>query len=100
MYRRVDLHDKPTPKYDLYMGRANKWRSLEQSFWANPFAMKSEADRAGVLDSYKKYVLNRPDMIEKLPELFEKDLVLACWCKYWQTCHIDVLYELYKEHYK
>ncbi len=99
MYKRVDLHDKPTPKFDMYMGRGNKWMGLLHSFWANPFVLKKEEERGSSLGRYEEYVRSKPEMIQRLPELFDNDLTFACWCTTEQKCHIDILYKLYLEFY-
>lgn len=100
MYKnRVDLHDKPEPYYDYYMGRYNKYRELPQSQWANPYRMKNESDRQRVLNAYEDHIRNRPDLIKRLPELFDGEPILACWCPLIKECHIDRLYKLYKEFY-
>lgn len=93
MIKIVNIRD-PKAKYDLYIGRANKWRGLEGSKWGNPFVMKNEADRQRVLDEYKKYILNTPELYDALEELDEK--TLGCWCSP-KKCHGDILKELLEE---
>ena len=91
----VNIRNVPTPAYDLYMGRENKWRNLPGSKWANPFFMKSESQRDEVCRRYKEYVMkSRPDLIAALPEL--KNKRLACWC-FPKRCHVMVLVEIMEE---
>jgi hypothetical protein len=91
----VNLRNKPAPEYDLYMGRANKWRNLPGSKWANPFFMKNEGMREEVFRKYKEYVKKRPDLIAALPELMGKRL--ACWCYPPKKCHVMALVEIMEE---
>src|SRR5687768_967979 len=87
----VNIKSKPTPHYDIYIGRANKWLSLQESKWHNPFALRRESDRQKVIDQYKEYILGRPDLLECLHELDDK--VLGCYC-YPKKCHGNILIEL------
>ena len=83
--------------YDIYIGRANKWLGLEGSKWGNPFVMKNESQREGVLKAYRDYVLNSPELIAALPELQGK--ILGCYCAP-KRCHGNVLKELVEEFVK
>ena len=66
--------------YDVYIGRG--------SIWGNPFVIGKDGDRDQVIEKYRRYLLGREDLIEKLPELRGK--VLGCFCKP-KNCHGDVL---------
>ena len=77
------------PRY-VYCGRANRWFGLSASKWANPYAIGEDA-RDAVIERYRVYILNRPDLLAQLPEL--RDKVLVCWCSP-ERCHCDVLAEL------
>jgi hypothetical protein len=70
-------------KYDVYIGRPSKW--------GNPFEIGIDGDRATVIEKYREYILNKPELLKCLPEL--KNKVLGCWCKP-KPCHGDVLAEL------
>jgi len=70
-------------KYDVYIGRPSEW--------GNPFSIGKDGNREEVIKKYREYILNKPELIDRLPEL--KDKILACWCKP-QACHGDVLVEL------
>lgn len=72
--------------YDVYIGRPSKW--------GNPFAIGVNGDRKTVIEKYRKYVMNCPDLMDALSEL--RGRVLGCWCKP-QDCHGDVLVELVLE---
>lgn len=83
--------DKATPKvvhckkekFDVYIGRP--------SIWGNPFVIGEDGTRDEVVDKYREWLLNNPELITKLPELAGK--TLACWCAP-NRCHGDVLLEL------
>jgi hypothetical protein len=70
-------------KFDVYVGRPSKW--------GNPFPMKSESERASVIEKYRHWIMRQPELLNALPELRGK--VLACWCAP-RACHADILAEL------
>ena len=82
------VHCKKEP-YDIYIGRPSKW--------GNPFIIGKDGDRAEVIDKYKKWIREQPELINALHEL--KDKTLGCWCKP-ESCHGDVLIELIEEMYE
>ena len=76
--------------YDVYIGRPSKW--------GNPYSHKlnTKADilvdsRKEVVEKYREYINNKPELLADLPEL--KGKVLGCWCKP-AACHGDILVEL------
>lgn len=78
----------------VYIGRANRYYGLEESKWCNPFVMERESQRADVIEEYRRYLHERPDLLKAIPEL--KGKVLFCWC-HPKACHGDVLAELTNE---
>ena len=70
-------------KYDIYIGRP--------SIWGNPFVIGNDGTREEVIEKYRQYILQKPELLNRLPEL--KDKVLGCWCSP-KKCHGDVLVEL------
>ena len=64
----------------VYVGRPSKW--------GNPYRVGHDGDRATVIAKYRRYLVQRPDLIAALPELTGKQL--GCWCKP-APCHADVL---------
>ena len=72
--------------YDIYIGRPSKW--------GNPFTIGKDGTREEVIEKYKVYISNKPDLRASLDEL--KGKVLGCWCKP-KPCHGDVLAELCNE---
>lgn len=81
------VHCKREP-YDIYIGRPSKW--------GNPYSIGRDGTREEVIEKYRDYILNRPDLISALPELMNK--CLGCWCKP-QACHGDVLIEMVERFY-
>lgn len=80
-----------TDDYDVYIGRANRFKGLKKSIWANPFSIPKDGTREEVIEKYRAYLLNQPDLLIQLPELRGKRL--GCWC-FPEACHGDVLAEL------
>ena len=76
------VHCKKEP-YDTYIGRPSKW--------GNKFVIGKDGTREEVVQKYKEWVLQQPELMASLHEL--KDKTLACWCKP-LACHGDVLAEL------
>lgn len=79
------VHFKKAP-YDLYIGRPSKW--------GNPFEIGKDGTGNEVIEKYRQYILNTPELLNALPEL--KGKTLGCWC-HPQKCHGDVLVELYDD---
>ncbi len=82
--------------YDVYIGRANEGLGLEGSVFGNPFNMKNESQREGVIKLYRNYMLLNKHLILALKDLRGK--TLGCYCKP-KHCHGDVLVELYERFY-
>ena len=80
----IRFHDKGA-NYQ-YIGRPSKW--------GNPYSIGKDGDRAEVIEKYRKYILNSPELMKALPELKGKEL--GCWC-FPLACHGDVLVELVEE---
>ena len=81
---------------DVYIGRKltmGGW-NLPQSKWANPFTIKDHGSAEIVVEKYRKYLLDRQDLLDSLDEL--KGKTLGCWCKP-GVCHGDVLVELIEQ---
>ena len=72
------------PEGAVYIGRP--------TVWGNPFLVgPRDGTRKQVIQKYREWVLDNPDLIKRLPELRGKDLV--CWCAP-LACHGDVLLKL------
>ena len=80
------VHCKREP-YDIYIGRP--------SIWGNPFPLRYNNSRESVLAQYTKYLMSRPDLIERARREL-KDKVLGCWC-HPQLCHGDILARICNE---
>lgn len=100
--------DKIRPKYNnleiwmndpnnVYIGRRgivfiDKVRfPKEDSIWANPFKIDKDGNRDEVIEKYRKYILGKPELLNRLSEL--KGKTLGCWCSP-EPCHGDILKEL------
>jgi hypothetical protein len=53
--------------------------------------MQSEAERDAVIDRYREWIVQQPELIAALPELQHKHLI--CWCAP-KRCHAEVLLDL------
>ena len=74
----------------IYIGDAVRHTQYQRSPWFNPTkGRKTDHDRA--IAQYRSYILERPDLLKRLPELRGK--VLGCWC-YPKACHGNILIEL------
>jgi len=82
----IRFHDKGNKDSYQYIGRPSKW--------GNPYSIGKDGDRAEVIEKYRKYILNSPELLKALPEL--KGKRLGCWC-FPLPCHGDVLVELVEE---
>ncbi len=84
------MTDKPTrvvhcrkSSYDVYIGRP--------SIWGNPFTIGKDGTREEVIEKYREYIKNKPELLNRLHEL--KGKTLGCWCSP-KACHGNVLVEL------
>ena len=71
------------PANAVYIGRGSKW--------GNPFVIGVHGTRTEVIDKYREYIKNKPELLSCLPELVGKDVV--CYCTP-LPCHGEVLLEL------
>ena len=71
----------------VYVGRPSKW--------GNPFQIGRDGTRAEVVQKYRQFICERPDLIaDAKEELCGHDLI--CWCAP-LACHGDVLLEIANE---
>lgn len=78
--------------YDVYIGRAVPRRGLKKSPYANPFKIGKDGTREEVIEKYREWLLNQPELIERAKREL-KGKVLGCWDKP-LPCHGDVLAEV------
>lgn len=80
---------KETGKY-AYIGRYVCYTPFRKSKWYNPFSVKKYG-RQKSIELYRKYLQDKPELLNSLYEL--KGKILCCWCKP-DACHGDVLVEM------
>lgn len=78
--------NKRTSKYDVYIGRG--------SIWGNPFIIGKDGNRTQVIRKYLRWILNNPELLNKIHTL--KGKRLGCFCKP-KNCHGDVLVFLFNK---
>ncbi len=66
--------------YDVYVGRPSKW--------GNPFVIGQDGTREEVVQKYREWLIQQPELMAALKELRRQ--VLGCWCAP-ESCHADVL---------
>ena len=59
--------------------------------WGNPFKIGPDGTRQAVIEKYRAYIAERPELLARVGEL--KGKTLGCWCAP-EACHADVLAEL------
>lgn len=77
--------------YDQYIGRPSEF--------GNPFSSKPSKyetinveTRKESIERFRHYLLNNPELLDKIQELRGK--TLACWCDENQSCHGDVIIDI------
>ena len=87
----------------VYIGRAMPRQGLKASPFCNPYKISPQHTREEVIEQYRAYLLSRPDLLGRLPEIRGKSL--SCWCRSIQpgtpqmACHGDVLIALLEQLY-
>lgn len=69
--------------HDVYIGRP--------SIWGNPFKIGDDGTREEVIEKYRDFLLNSPELLAKIQQL--KGKTLGCYCKP-MKCHGDVIVEI------
>ena len=85
-----DEHDDDDPNF-VYIGRQNNRLGISASKWANPFVENTDGTRDEVIEKYRAWIVQQPELMAALPEL--KGKVLGCYCKP-KACHGHVLIEM------
>jgi hypothetical protein len=67
--------------YDVYCGRGTPY--------GNPFITGVDGNRLEVIEMFKNYLFNNPELIE-LVKTELKGKTLGCWCAP-KSCHCDIL---------
>ena len=87
--KRVSI--KSGKPYDVYVGRPGPFGN---PFSSKPskFAKEIVATRKESIEKFRHYLLNNPELLDKIQELRGK--TVACWCDENQSCHADVIIEI------
>lgn len=93
------------PENTVYVGRPTKWGNpwsvhdeqyveyVRQQVRVGKNRTRLENElRAQVVAQFKMWLLGNEELLSQLEELRGKDL--ACWCRWNDCCHADVLLEL------
>lgn len=95
----VDVSDDSA----VYIGRANRFRRLATSIWANPYKIDETVGetRERVIERYEELMRSRlagpeGDYWRAVIQIL-RGRTLACWCKPDHACHGDVLVKLLEE---
>jgi hypothetical protein len=86
--RVIHWRDRERAPGFVYVGRAAPRLGLAESPFANPFRIGPDGGRTDVIQRYRSWILDRPDLLLRLHEL--RGRPLACWCAP-EPCHADVL---------
>lgn len=79
-----------TEPYDIFIGRPSPY--------GNPFIIGENGTRKEVLAKFKEYFKHLSTSNLLLDDLNNKKI--ACWCSMDQSCHGDILIELFNERQK
>jgi len=61
--------------------------------WGNPFQRGLDGGRIAVIEKYREWICEQPDLLARLTELKGKDLI--CWCEWpLDPCHAEILLTL------
>ena len=72
-------------KTRTYVGRPSPW--------GNPFQRGLDGGRIAVIEKYREWICEQPDLLARLTELKGKDLI--CWCEWpLDPCHAEILLTL------
>ena len=74
-------------KYDVFIGRG--------SCWGNPYHIGQDGNREEVIEKYRKWIMERPELIKRAKEEL-KGKCLGCYCSP-NKCHGDVLVKISEE---
>ena len=78
--------------HDIYIGRANSRRGLDQSRWHNPNKISPTLTREGAINLYERWLRIQLRIGRVTREDLEslRGKTLGCWCKP-EACHGDVI---------
>ncbi len=81
--------------YTVYIGRGRCPKTGKYIGLGNPFIVNKDGNRDQVIIKFKHYAVNNSDMLRKIKNLKETD-ILGCWC-YPLDCHGDAIKEIWED---
>lgn len=81
--RRTEVVNVRFSHHDVYIGRGGQW--------GNPFRIGPDGTREEVIEKYREWILDQPELLRQLPMLKHKRL--GCHCAPY-ACHGDVLLKM------
>ena len=83
-------------RWDLYIGRGSRQRSLKKSLWCNPFKV-SEHGRDIAVSMFEDHLRTDQDLNDALWQVSGARLV--CHCRPGESCHADVIRRIFSERF-
>lgn len=80
MGRKTKVVNKKKEVFDVYIGRG--------SIWGNPFKIGADGTREEVIEKYRQYLIENPELVIHTAQL--KGKILGCFCTP-LPCHGDIL---------
>lgn len=87
------VHCKKEP-YDIYIGRGSPWGNPYTHNPGRTLAKYLVETREQAINGYRRWIMEQPELLARLPEL--KGKTLGCFCAP-KHCHGDVLVELVEQ---
>ncbi|MCP2170336.1 DUF4326 domain-containing protein [Goodfellowiella coeruleoviolacea] len=76
----------------VYVGHASNRHSWPESDFANPFVREARTDRVRMVEHYREWLADQPELLRRLRAGELTGRALGCWCAP-EPCHADVLAE-------
>jgi hypothetical protein len=76
-----------------YVGHAGNRHSWPESDFANPFVREAKLDREQMVQHYRDWLAEQPELLRRIKSGELTGRALGCWCAP-KPCHADVLAEM------
>jgi hypothetical protein len=86
----VNVRGAKVRTWTVYIGRAVRGH-YKASRWGNPFKIGRDGTRDEVIEKYRAWIVDQPELMRDVATLHGQ--VLGCWCAP-EPCHGEVLAEL------